>query len=82
MVLATLLLPVESLFVLDFDQKLRQVASAFRSPFVDADTSISVPHATETILDFAIVVFRIQSLHKLNFDVKTPKNCVCKRLSK
>ena len=41
-------------FLLDFVQKLRQGASAFRSPFVDADTPVSVLHSTKTILDSAI----------------------------
>ena len=43
-------------FFFDFVWKLRQVASASRSLFVDAEDLVSVPHATETIL-FAIDVF-------------------------
>ena len=41
--------------------------------FVDADDLVSVPHVTETILDFAINVFHVRSSHKRNFELKTPK---------
>ena len=48
---------IESVFFLDFVSKLRQGAPACRSLFVDDDTPVSVLHATQTILDFAIDVF-------------------------
>ena len=67
----SLFLPIETLFLLDFVQKLRQVASASEPLFV-AENLVSMSPAIEMILDFAIVFVHIRSLHKLNFEMTTP----------
>ena len=45
--------------------------SAYEPLFVDAENLVSVCPATKMILDFAIVVFHIRLVHKLNFEMKT-----------
>ena len=41
---------------------LRHVSSGCRTLLVDADTAVSVPHATDTTLDFAIDFLRFDRL--------------------
>ena len=65
-------LPTETLFLLDLAQKLRQAASVNEPIFVDVENHCPVVNATSMILDFAIFVFHSQSLHKRNFEMKTP----------
>ena len=48
-------------------------ASAFRSLAVDAHVPVSVPHATETILDFSIDAFQIRSPHERNLGLRTSR---------
>ena len=50
----------------------RQVASAHEPLFVDAENLVSILLAIDMIHDFVNVVFQIQSVHKLNFEMKTP----------
>ena len=65
-------LPTDTLFLLDFAQKLRQASSVNEPIFVDVENHCPVINATNMILDFAIFVFHSQSLHKRNFEMKTP----------
>ena len=60
----------KDLVFLDIVQKLRQVGSANEPLSVGAKNLVSVLPATDMTLDFSIVVFQIQSLHKLKFVTK------------
>ena len=60
------------MFFVDCDLKLRQVAAANEPLFVDAENLVSVSLAIDMILDFAIVVFHIQSLHELIVAMNAP----------
>ena len=65
--------PDRFLIFLDFVWKLRQVAFAFGSLLVDADTHISVLCATKTILDLAIDACPIRSPFDRDFGVRDSK---------
>ena len=65
-------LPTETLFLLDFAQKLRQAASVNEPIFVGVENHRAVINATNMILDFAIIVFHSQSLQMWNFEMKAP----------
>ena len=65
-------LPIETLFLLDFAQKLRQAASVNEPIFVGVENHCAVINATNMILDFAIIVLHSQSLQKRNFEMKAP----------